>query len=264
MRMPFFCCTFAGKINHNDMKKLFFLALLCGSLGLFTACHRQAKITNVETSHYTIDATTDAEADSSYEAVLSKYRDQMHDQLCEVIGYATEDMNVRRPECNMVNWTADALLSEAKKYCPMSVDMALVNIGGVRCNWAKGELTRENVFELMPFDNELVVLTLKGEDLLELCQVFAEVGGEGVSGLRMSAEDRQLINASIDGNDIDPTGLYTIATSDYLAGGKDKLEPLTRRVELWNSHMRIRDLYIEYIVEHPQVVAAVDGRMDVR
>lgn len=246
------------------MKKVILFVIVCGAMSLLTACHRQAKISEVRTSHYTIDATTDAEADSSYEAVLSKYRDQMHDQLCEVIGYATEDMNVRRPECNMVNWTADALLSEAKKYCPMSVDMALVNIGGVRCNWAKGELTRENVFELMPFDNELVVLTLKGEDLLELCQVFAEVGGEGVSGLRMSAEDRQLINASIDGNDIDPTGLYTIATSDYLAGGKDKLEPLTRHVELWNSHMRIRDLYMEYIAEHPQVVAAVDGRMDVR
>ena len=246
------------------MKKLFFLSILAICLSLLTACHRQAHVRKVNTNHYAIDSTLNAIADSSYDEVLAKYRATMQDQLCEVLGYATEDMIVCRPECNMVNWTADALLAKAKQYCPQRVDMSLVNIGGVRCNWTKGELTRGNVFELMPFDNELVVVTLKGTDLLDLCQVFAQVGGEGVAGLRMAAEDKQLINATIDGNEIVPEGLYTIATSDYLSGGKDKLTPLTNRVDIWYSHLRIRDLYMEYIHEHPQVVAAVDGRMDVR
>ena len=252
------------KQNYYNMRNTILFAFALLTIGVMTGCRKQMQVRSFELSHYDIDAATDSIADLSYEQALAPYKTALQEELNVVLGYAEAEMIVRRPECSMVNWTADALLVKARQYCPEHVDMALVNIGGVRCNWPKGDITRRNVFELMPFDNKLVVLTLSGQDILELCQVMAEVDGEGVAGLRMSAEDKQLITATIDGNAIMPEKFYTVATSDYLSGGKDKLTPLTNSVARWDSHRLIRDLYMEYITEHPQVVAAVDGRMDVR
>ena len=79
----------------------------------------------------------------------------------------------------------------------------------------------------------------------------------------MSAEDKQLIDAQIDGKEIEPEAYYTVATSDYLSGGTDHMTPLTHYVEIWRSERLIRDLYLEAVEEQDTIVAPVDGRMDI-
>ena len=113
----------------------------------------------------------------------------------------------------------------------------------------------------MPFDNRLVVLTLKGSDVLDLCQSFASRGGEGVAGLRMKAVDGRLAEVLIDGKSVVADSLYTVATSDYLSGGADHMDALTHHVDYWNSDLLIRDLYLEAVKEQGTVTAKIDGRM---
>lgn len=211
-----------------------------------------------------IDSTLDAIQDSSYIAYLAPIKAQLEAELRVPIGYAPEALTVSRPECTMLNWACDALLAMARQRYAGEVDMAVTNIGGMRCEWAKGDITFKDVFELMPFDNELVVLTMSGEEVLNLCQIFARLGGEGVSGLRMKARDGRLTEATINGKEIEPSACYTVATSDYLSQGNDHMEPLARYVEIWRSEEKIRDLYIEYIEQEKIVRACIDGRMDVR
>jgi 2',3'-cyclic-nucleotide 2'-phosphodiesterase (5'-nucleotidase family) len=163
----------------------------------------------------------------------------------------------------MLNWASDALWAMAKQRYPGTVDMAVVNIGGMRCEWAAGDITRRHVFELMPFDNELVVLTMRGEEILNLCNAFVKLGGQGVAGLRMKAKDGQLISATINGKKVEPTAYYTVATSDYLSQGNDGMTPLAHHEDLWRSEEKIRDLYIEYVQQVKIVQAQVDGRMDI-
>lgn len=248
------------------MKRIPFLPSLGLLLFMLTACHRPAQVVSVSTE--AIPVTTDCiaaapEVAEDYTAALAPKKAALAEEMSTVLGYAPEDMTVHRPECNLLNWASDALLAKARQYYDGRVDMAVVNIGGMRCEWRKGNITKQNVFELMPFDNRLVVLTLKGEDLLELCQVFAEVGGEGVAGLRMQAEEAQLIDAQIDGRSIDPEAYYTVATSDYLAGGTDHMTPLTRHIAYWDSDLLIRDLYLEYVQEQQTISATIDGRMQI-
>lgn len=248
------------------MKRIPFLPCLGLLLFVLTACHRPAQVASVSTE--AIPVTTDCiaaapEVAETYTALLAPKKAALEEEMSTVLGYAPEDMTVHRPECNMLNWAADALLAKARQHYDGRVDMAVVNIGGMRCEWRKGDITKQHVFELMPFDNRLVVLTLKGEDILELCQVFAEVGGEGVAGLRMQAEEAQLIDAQIDGRSIDPEAYYTIATSDYLAGGTDHMTPLTRHIAYWDSDLLIRDLYLEYVQEQKTISATIDGRMQI-
>ncbi|MGN0234871.1 MAG: 5'-nucleotidase C-terminal domain-containing protein [Paludibacteraceae bacterium] len=248
------------------MKRTRLFLCVAVSVFLLNACRRPAQVASVSTEAIpvTIDCIAAAPgAAEAYTEALAPKKAALEAEMSVVLGYAPEDMVVHRPECNMLNWASDALLAKARQYYDGRVDMAVVNIGGMRCEWRKGDITRQHVFELMPFDNRLVVLTLRGEDLLELCQVFAEVGGEGVAGLRMQAEEAQLIDAQIDGRSIDPEAYYTVATSDYLAGGTDHMTPLTRHIAYWDSDLLIRDLYLDYVRERQTVSAAIDGRMQI-
>jgi 2',3'-cyclic-nucleotide 2'-phosphodiesterase (5'-nucleotidase family) len=242
------------------MKKSILYIALC--LAMCASCSRPLKMVRAEGNVIMIDSTLDAIQDSSYLAYLAPIKADLEANLGAPIGYAPRDLEVHQPECSMLNWASDALYEMAKQLYPEQVDMAVVNIGGMRCNWGAGDITFRHVFELMPFDNELVVLTLQGKEILALCELFAAYGGQGVAGLRIKARNGKLLSATIDGKEIVPTAHYTVATSDYLSQGNDGLTQLKNHVELWRSEQKIRDLYIAYVQQVKTVAAEVDGRMD--
>lgn len=237
--------------------------LLC-ALFLLPACHKQVKVVSVSTEALPVDASSDAIQDTVYLKQLAPIKADLEQQLNVQIGYAPERLWVGDPECPMLNWATDALWEAAKKVYPEKVDIAIVNMGGMRCEWPAGPITKEKVFELMPFDNELVVLTLKGEDVISLCESFAKYGGQGVAGMRVTVIDGNLADVQVGGKAVDPQALYTVATSDYLSGGTDHMEALTRYVEYWKSDLKIRDLYMEAVQTQDTLRAAVDGRMTMK
>ena len=240
--------------------KLFYTFLL---ISLFTACHRPLRISKTTGEVLLVDSTYNAMQDTQYLQSLAPIKEDLEKQLGAPIGYAPEALRVYQPECPLLNWASDALLAIARQKCPEPVDVAVVNIGGMRCEWAAGEITFRNVFELMPFDNELVVLTLTGEEILRLCEIFAINNGEGVAGLRLKARNAKLLEVTINGNPIKKDKTYTVATSDYLSQGNDGMLPLKNYIKYWNSEEKIRDLYIEYIKQVKTVKAQVDGRMSI-
>lgn len=243
------------------MRNYLFILLALTSL---VACHRQVRITGVESRTFAINASLDPIEDQAYLQVLEPTREALNREMNVRIGYTPERMCVASPECPMLNWSCDALLEAARRVCPKPVDIAVVNMGGMRCEWAAGPITRGDVFELMPFDNMLVVLTLSGRDILDLCQSFVDCGPQGVAGLRMTAVNGKLGRVTIGGKDVQPDATYTVATSDYLSGGADHMDALTRYTDCWRSDCIIRDLYLQAVQQHDTIHAVVDGRMDIR
>ena len=241
------------------MKRILFILLI--AMGCI-ACHRQARVVEATGEIIMVDSTADAIQDTTYLSHLAPIKQDLERELNIPIGYAPAAMQVYPPECPMLNWASDALLAIARQLSPESVDVAEVNIGGMRCEWAAGDITFRNVFELMPFDNELVVLTLQGKEILSLCEIFAKNGGEGVAGLRIVAQKGTIKSAKIAGKEIVPEAYYTVATSDYLSQGNDGMTPLKNSINTWKSQKKIRDLYIEYIQQVKTVQAKVDGRMN--
>ena len=242
-------------------KSLFYLLLLIGLCG----CRHSAKhVTGCETQAIHIDASADAIEDSAYLARLEPVKADMEREMSVQLGYAPEPLWVKEPECPMLNWATDALWEAAKRAYPGRVDIAIVNMGGMRCSWQAGPITRGNVFELMPFDNRLVVLTLQGADVWALCESFAKYGGQGVAGMRVKTAGGQVKEVTIGGKPLNKKARYTVATSDYLSGGTDHMEALTRYVDYWKSDLLIRDLYLEAVREQDTIRAAVDGRMSMQ
>lgn len=241
------------------MRKSIFLLFMAALMG---ACMRQpVHVTGCTTEAIPVDASSDCLQDTVYLAQLAPVKADLEREMNVQIGYAAQDMWVGEPECPMLNWASDALWEAAKRAYPGHVDIAIVNMGGMRCSWQAGPVTRGCVFELMPFDNRLVVLTLQGKEIIELCESFARYGGQGVAGMRVKTVDGQLADVTIGGKDVHPTALYTVATSDYLSGGADHMEALTKYVDYWKSDLLIRDLYLEAVREQDTIRAAVDGRM---
>lgn len=241
-------------------KPLLLLLLVCS----LSACHRPVRVVEAHSEVLMIDSTLDPIQDTDYLAYITPIKADLERELNIPIGYAPEALTVHQPECSMLNWASDALFAMAQQCCPNRVDMAVVNIGGMRTDWAAGDITRRHIFELMPFDNELVVLTMTGEEILRLCEIFVQLGGQGVAGLRMQARNGKLLSATIDGKKIMPTAYYTVATSDYLSQGNDGMTPLKNHEAVWRSEEKIRDLYIEYVQQQKTVQAKVDGRMDIQ
>lgn len=242
------------------MKKTIYLLI---SVALLSCGHHPLHVARMTGETIMIDSTLDVLQDTNYLAYLAPIASDLEQQLGAAIGHAPQTLTVFQPECTMLNWASDALWAMAKQLSAESVDMAVVNIGGMRCNWAAGDITFRHVFELMPFDNELVVLTLQGSDILSLCNIFAQNGGEGIAGLRMVAKQGVVTSAEIAGKQILPEAYYTVATSDYLSQGNDGMTPLKNAIRTWKSDRKIRDLYIEYIQQVKIVASKVDGRMTI-
>jgi len=226
------------------------------------SCRKQpVQVISATTEAIAVDASADGIQDAAYLAQLAPVKADLEREMNVQIGYAPERLCVSAPECPMLNWSTDALWEAAKAVYPGRVDIAIVNMGGMRCEWQAGPVTRGDVFELMPFDNELVVLTLKGEDIIALCESFAKYGGQGVAGMRVKTVDGHLADVQVGGKPVNPKARYTVATSDYLSGGTDHMDALTRYVDCWKSGLKIRDLYLEAVQKQDTIRAVVDGRM---
>lgn len=242
------------------MKTTIYITICILSL-MISACHRPMHVAKAVGEILMIDSTLDAIQDTDYLESMAPIKADLEEQLGAPIGYAPVALTVHQPECTMLNWASDALWAKACELSPEQVDMAVVNIGGMRCNWAAGNITFKHVFELMPFENELVVLTIQGKDILDLCDIFAQTGGQGVAGLRMVAENGAVKSVKIAGKEVVPDAYYTVATSDYLSQGTDGMIPLKNHISVWKSDKKIRDLYIEYIKQVKTVESVIDGRM---
>ena len=228
------------------------------------ACGKQPKtVVAVTTEAIEVNANADGIQDAAYLAQLAPIKADLEREMNTQIGYAPERLWLGNTECPMVNWASDALWEAAKQAYKGRVDIAIVNMGGIRCEWPAGPITRGNVFELMPFDNRLVVLTLKGSDVLALCESFARYGGQGVAGMRVTIVDDRVTDVNIGGKALNTKASYTVATSDYLATGTDHMEALTQYTDYWNSDLLIRDIYLAAVQSQDTVRAAIDGRMTI-
>ena len=65
------------------------------------------------------------------------------------------------PESLLSNLIADVLREAAVEVLGKPADMGLINIGGIRNSLTEGDITTENIYEILPFENSLCVLTMK-------------------------------------------------------------------------------------------------------
>ena len=245
-----------------NIRKLVFTCLIVIST---TSCsHKQWTITHATSVKIPIDSSMETLADKDYEAYLQPIKQKVDEKMNVVIGQAAETMKGHGPESLLSNFSADVYRQAASDFLGKKVDIAVVNLGGLRTVVTAGDITIGKVFELMPFENELTIVWLKGDKLNGLLEYFASMGGEGVSGLRMKIEQGKAVDITIDGKPLDTEKLYSIATNDYLAAGNDKMIQLAQNEKRLNTGIKVRNMLLDYIKNETKKGNKIQSKLDGR
>ena len=233
----------------------------------FTACKSHYMVTDVQSGRVAIDASLDPVQSQEAMKLIAPYRASVDSMMNTVLGQSEIAMDRKRPECLLGNLVAEVLRQSASRILGKPADMGLMNIGGLRADVGEGDITVSNAFELLPFENSLCVLTLKGSDMKELMANIATRGGEGISGATLVFDSQNnVVEATVQGEPIDDNRMYTISTIDYLSEGNDGLHALPKAVKKdCPDGLTLRSLFIDYVQaqtkQGKKITSQLDGRV---
>jgi len=238
------------------------------SILLLAACKSPTILSKIETTEYILSDTSIAE-DSLITEKIRPYSEKMSADMGIVLAQSSQAMSKGLPESLLGNFVADLCFERVRReYKPQdghSVDFAFFNNGGLRKSLPAGNITKGDIYELMPFENELVILTLDAEVLKKLLNFIASKGGEPVSALRFVIKDKTAVDINIGGIALDPNKIYKVVTSDYLANGGDNYSFLSSAINRESTSIKIRDAIIQdlYIAGKTEEIVNVklDGRI---
>jgi 5'-nucleotidase/UDP-sugar diphosphatase len=195
------------------------------------------------------------EEDKGLLHILQRYIDKVESHLSEVIGLAEETFyyrDTRKKETALGNIIADSMHWYTRN---MGVDFAIQNGGGIRDDLPEGRITMKSIYEVLPFDNSVVVLTLNGSDVESLFDYIATISpgegafpqvSEGVS-FAINHITGKCQNILINGQPIHRFRNYRIATNSYLASGGDGFKMFLNPIFKYDTSKFQKDVLIEYI-----------------
>jgi len=248
----------------NLRSHLYFLLVF----SILTACSPHALITKVESGVIPLDSVSVIKEDTSALRIIKPFSEKMDSEMNEVLAYSDQAIIKGTPESLLNNFVSDLLLKKANDfYQPIDkskIDFCLLNNGGLRQALPKGAITLGKVYELMPFENNLVVLTLTGEKTKQIFDYIAKIGGEPISGFTMGIKDTLAVNITINGKPFDISRNYKVITSDYLANGGDKMKFLNDPVKREDIGVKVRDAIIIYMKEENKKRNTLKAKLDKR
>jgi 5'-nucleotidase/UDP-sugar diphosphatase len=199
---------------------------------------------------------TEIKEDQRLLDLLKPYAAKVDGILSEVIGTAEAlfpQGNVRKEETALGNLVADSMLWQTKY---LNTDFAIQNGGGIRADLPGGTITKKTIYEILPFDNSVAVVSIKGSDLLPLFDYLATTPGKGAfpqvsEGISFTINTiaGKCEDILINGEPIDPNRIYRVATNSFLAVGGDGYRAFEKAVDRYDTSIFQRDACIEYLIQ---------------
>lgn len=211
---------------------------------------------------------SDIVSDPEIEAYYQPHKQQLEAEMNRVIGSSALDMarNRSMPETIIGNFFTHALLQEGRKHDP-EIDFSFATKDGMRTDLPQGDITIGNIFELMPFENQLVILELSSDKVEELAQFIAATAGQPVSGIRLHISDGKATQITIGGQALEPGKTYKLLTYDYIANGGDHVRGLDQPIQRRDLPQKVREALIEHVqgltTNGQQLNAVLDGRITI-
>ncbi len=233
--------------NHcyfSDMLKHIFFAICIVSI---FSCKSSPQASQADPIYYKVD--TDDAADASIDSMIKPYTKQLEAEMNVVLATLEEQLVKSKPHNPLGNFMADAMYYRAMSIRRVKpVDFAVMNHGGIRVpSLEKGDITVGHIYELMPFDNQVVELVLNREQIQAVFDHMASKGGWPVSsGTSYSIKDGKATDIIIRKKPLEDRE-YVMVISDYLANGGDGMEFLE---DIKNSPSPGMQLLRDVIIDH--------------
>jgi 2',3'-cyclic-nucleotide 2'-phosphodiesterase (5'-nucleotidase family) len=200
--------------------------------------------------------------------LIAAYRQKMGLAFDEVLGHAPQRLaadrqHIRYEETAIGNWVTDIMRVSS------GADLALLNSGSIRAGFEKGPISLDDVFRILPFDNEIVLVTLSGDQLWQVLDraVMGERheqdgGFLQVSGLYMTVAKRQVTHVHVGqkAQPLDPQRRYRVAITDFMAAGGDGYKLFAELTKEYTG-LPLRELVIDHIRRGQIVSAQAEGRI---
>lgn len=189
--------------------------------------------------------------DTAVKAIYDEYDKALAPILNEVVGSTDKDLTHDKDKAGVSllgQWTSDVMKAKA------GTEIGITNGGGLRIPLvAKGDITMGKMYELMPFDNTLVKMELKGSDLkraLENGIGNTSIGWVQFSGVKAYYDisrafgDRILGLYLMDGSKVEADKYYSVVTNDFMATGGDGYN-FTGAKNVFDTGIPIREALVE-------------------
>ena len=251
------------------MRRSFSYTLLITCFIWIASCKTNYVPTSFEARNLSV-SSSENQLDSQIVRMYLPFKNKLEKDMGRVISRTEKEMFKQKPESYLTNFLADLLLFEAKieaekSNLKINPNISYFNYGGIRSFLPEGEITVGNVFELMPFENEMVFIQLSGNQIQEFLNQLAQKGGDSVGGVRFLISNEKAKNIKINGVDLKLSEKYWIVTNDYVADGGDGLTIFTKRFKIIKSGIKIRSLiinHLEKIHKKGEVIKVeLDGRI---
>ncbi|HOV49969.1 MAG TPA: 5'-nucleotidase C-terminal domain-containing protein [Candidatus Cryosericum sp.] len=233
----------------------------------------QGAVTSQDVYYELVPTATSVAEDPAIKAIVDGYNNQLAAQMNVVIGKALVNLNgeradVRTKETNLGNYVADWMRLST------GADIAFENGGSIRTSIPAGDVTVGNIVAVLPFDNLLVVLEVKGSTVKAALENSvsaypAQLGGFlQISGFSFTFDPSKPVGSRVvsitkDGKPMDMDATYKLCTADFTASGGDGYSMLKDAKVVYKSGEWMRDGLIAFVKAHPEINPSVEGRITV-
>lgn len=236
--------------KYIGVLKLFVIIL---TLSLIVSCaNKRYFVAKIEAKRITINnKETQNEQIENY---IKPYREHINKDLDSILAFCpvTLDKNDGKWQSTIGNLMADVALQRGNLVFKVrekkDIDICILNSGGIRAILPKGNVTSRTAFEIMPFENSLVVIALKGEQIFELAAFFITAQKpHPLAGITFTiGKDKIAKNILIQGKPIEKETVYYVATNDYLANGGDNMNFFKKGIQKYDLDYKLRNILIDY------------------
>lgn len=248
--------------------KNFIISLL--TIVLITSCKNEpTQLIKIEGKLLPINQ--EIESTKEIEDFIEPYKQKVAQEMNTVLSYTAIDL-VRTDsqlESTLGNLMADLCYQRANPVfnsrTGKNIDFALFNFGGIRAGITKGAVTMENAFNLMPFENGLVVVELTADKINELVTYLIKSNRAHPLSKHIDLEITKTgYSLKINNKPLEKNKTYFVLTSDYLQNGGDSMNFFKEPVAVTNLDYKFRNAIIDYFKETDTLKTNLDGRFRIK
>lgn len=203
----------------------------------------------IEVKSYHLDAIDEQyfSSQDNMERYLKRLKRKMDQQMNVEVGYSDRELSNDIP--NALPYLLTRLLCEhVQSFSVMqdgdSVDIALLNYGGIRASLPQGMLTVGDFYRIVPFENLIVLLDIKGSELQKIVEIERKRGVAAFYGLQILENNQKII---VNGKNLVPEETYRIVTVDFIASGGDNILKNVEFKQVANTMQLLRDGILEEV-----------------
>lgn len=226
---------------------------------LILSCDATTRISSIENKSQKVKGT-ETVSNSNLDSFLRPYRLQLEMKMNDTLAYSSQILTKKKIESTLGNWVADGMMWYAIDKLNERADIAICNSGGLRTkSMPAGPILLKHIFELMPFENELVIVDVDSNDFKIILERIAQKEGWPVSKgfyLRLSDENK-IVDWQVNGT---RKANYRVIVSDYIATGGDGMDNLIQKPRK-SLNILIRDALIGYAKHQKNLQASIEGRI---